>query len=371
MDRSSKYLRRISRRDSLKVVLVPAAGALTASWLVGCSDDAGALPSAENGTAGQAPVTTAGTGSAGTTAGSSVSTAGTGLQAGRGASGSPATAATGGSTSGAAGVPAPAGTGAAGGGSGASGTSATAGVSGTGSAGTAASAGAGGTSVIAGPGVAWATGGTKSMQGNYPDPFMAPAGAACMLYPTQTLGPCYAPMPAAREDISDGLVGLPLRLSFLVVRADGCTPVPNASVDIWHSGSDGIYSAFNTGTVCNPGTMDVKSEMFCRGVQTTGEDGRVDFSTVFPGWYTRRTIHIHFTVNLNGRASVTSQLYFEDALSDEVLAQGEYQARGKRDTTNASDSTFKSGRATPEQVLFSHAKRPDGVLHAWKVLSIG
>jgi hypothetical protein len=75
-------------------------------------------------------------------------------------------------------------------------------------------------------------------------------------------------------------------------------------------------------------------------------------------------------VRVDGRDYMTSQLYWEDALIDEILAQGEYKARGKRDTLNTGDSIFRSGGATPQQVLFSTAKRADGVLHAWKVLSI-
>jgi hypothetical protein len=50
---------------------------------------------------------------------------------------------------------------------------------------------------------------------------------------------------------------------------------------------------------------------------------------VFPGWYTGRTLHVHFTIRLNGRESVTSQLYYEDMLSDEILAKAT-TARGKR-----------------------------------------
>jgi hypothetical protein len=42
-----------------------------------------------------------------------------------------------------------------------------------------------------------------------------------------------------------------------------------------------------------------------------------------------------------------------------------------RDTTNTRDGIFSSGNATPAQVILEHAKRPDGILHAWKVLSIG
>jgi protocatechuate 3,4-dioxygenase beta subunit len=261
-----------------------------------------------------------------------------------------------------AGSPATAGTSAA-----SSGSSATASSAGSGGAGGSAAAGGGAISMVTG----WATGGTKAMQGNYPDPFMGSTMASsCTLYPTQTIGPCYAMGPMMREDISDGLDGLPIRLSFLVVHTSGCVPVPGASIDIWHSGSDGIYSAYDTGTTCNPGTTNVKSMMFCRGVQTTDETGRANFSTVFPGWYRGRTIHVHFTVRISGKEYVTSQLYFDDKLTDEILAQGTYQARGKRDTNNSSDMLFTSGGAKPDQVLFDTAKRADGALHAWKVLSI-
>jgi protocatechuate 3,4-dioxygenase beta subunit len=373
MSRNYQHPRSISRRDSLKVVLVPAGAALTSHWLIGCSDGAApavqggqlgagqgaAMPAVAQTTAGTAAATigAAGTGSANSAGTQASPAAGTGAQSSSGPSG--------GST---AGAPATAANGGSGGTAGTAGKSAQAGASG--SAGAAGAQGAAG-SGVAGPGVMWATGGTKSIMGPYPDPFMTGnTGAACKLYPTQTIGPCYAQMPMMRSDISDGLGGLPMRLSFLVVKANGCTPVPNASIDIWHSGSEGFYSAYATGTICNPGMDDVKSMMFCRGVQTTDENGRCDFSTVFPGWYTKRTIHIHFTVRLNGNASVTSQIYFEDALSDEILAQGDYKARGKRDTTNATDTNFKTGGATPDQVLFTTAKRPDGALHAWKVLQI-
>jgi protocatechuate 3,4-dioxygenase beta subunit len=367
MSQSTKNPKSISRRDTLKICLLPA-GALTTHWLVGCADNkpssgnplvvggqpggaaagsnaaAGATVSTSAGASGNSPQTSAAAGtnarSPGTGAGSQ---AGTGARAGTGGNGPQPSGGAGGSSQANAG------------------------------AGAGAQAGAGGsTGSVAGPGVPWATGGTKTMQGNYPDPFvMGTAGmAACTVYPAQTIGPCYAQMPSTRADISDGLGGLPLRLSFLLVHSNGCTPVPDASIDIWHSGSEGIYSAYATGTICNPGTQDVLSKMFCRGVQTTDAAGRADFSTVFPGWYTGRTIHIHFTVRVGGRESVTSQLYFDDALSDEILAQGDYKTRGKRDTTNATDSLFRSGGATAAQVSFSTAKRPDGVLHAWKVLSI-
>jgi protocatechuate 3,4-dioxygenase beta subunit len=218
---------------------------------------------------------------------------------------------------------------------------------------------------------AWASGGTRSMRGPFEDPFAnVEAITACALYPSQEPGPCYAPSPG-REDISDGLGGLPMRLSFLVVGADGCRPIAGARVDVWHAGLEGYYSTYPRGDICNPdGQASAKTKVFCRGTRSTDEHGRCDFSSVFPGWYASRTLHVHFTVWIDDREAVTSQLYFEDALTDEILAQGDYRARGRRDTTNREDEVFSSHGARPEQVLFSTSKRADGSLHAWKRLSV-
>lgn len=356
MDKNRHIPARLSRRDTLKVCLLPAASAVAARWLAGCSDDTDPGGDLRADASSPALPADASAASPQNWDGSAIADAGS-MQSDAASTSSdtsgnaPTRDATSGTVADAASTPQEAG--------------------GPGPISVQdASADAAGSDAAVGI-TGWASGGTKSMQGGYPDPFMPGSlGSSCTLYPSQTLGPCYARMPATREDISGGLTGLPMRLSFLVVGSDGCTPVPNASVDIWHSGSNGIYSAFRTNSTCNPSSMDVLSETFCRGVQVTRQDGRADFSTVFPGWYTGRTLHIHFTVRVNGREYVTSQLYFEDALADEILAQGEYKSRGMRDTNNARDTQFKTGGATPQQVIFSTAKRADGVLHAWKVLSV-
>jgi protocatechuate 3,4-dioxygenase beta subunit len=355
MPHHPKLGQRISRRDSLKVVLAPAGAVIAGGWLLGCSERMEPI-----GHAG-ARATSAGSGAGGGGDGALQASAGASAEAGTGGGGG------GGSMAPSAGVGA--------GGGGGAGAGAGAGTGGNAAAGMGAggmnAGGAGGMPAVAGPNVPWASGGTRSMAGGYPDPFaMGMGGTPCALYPSQTLGPCYARMPAMREDISDGMAGLPLRLSFLVVRGNACMPVPDASVDIWHSGVDGVYSAFTIGSICNPSMTDVRQEMFCRGHGLADEAGRVDFSTIFPGWYSGRAVHIHFTVRIGGSEEVTSQLYFDDALVTEIQAQGEYAARGMRSTTNDADRTFRSGGASPDEVLMSTAKRPDGALHAWKVLAI-
>ena len=64
---------------------------------------------------------------------------------------------------------------------------------------------------------------------------------------------------------------------------------------------------------------------FLRGYQVTDENGAVQFTTVYPGWYSGRTVHIHFRIRtFDGTQTTfefTSQLFFEDSITDAVLSQ--------------------------------------------------
>ena len=84
------------------------------------------------------------------------------------------------------------------------------------------------------------------------------------------------------------------------------------------------------------------SETFLRGSQRTDDRGMCAFDTIYPGWYSSRTVHIHLTVQLGDRHAVT-QLYFPDELTDQVFARPPYAGRPPRDTTNATDSIFADG----------------------------
>lgn len=214
----------------------------------------------------------------------------------------------------------------------------------------------------------WASGGTAAMKGAYPDPFLTAApGEACTLTPSLTLGPCYAPT-MVRKDLGEGLTGLPMRLALRVVKAGTCEPVEGATVDVWHTNAAGIYSALPTGSICNPAGEDVSQKHFMRGVQATDANGRVDFDTVFPGWYSGRTIHIHFTVRVGDQEYVTSQLFFDDAFTDQLLAtHPDYSSRPNRDTTNANDNV---ARGNAGATVLATARMSDGVLQAWKTLAI-
>jgi protocatechuate 3,4-dioxygenase beta subunit len=213
----------------------------------------------------------------------------------------------------------------------------------------------------------WATGGTASMSGTYLDPFTTGLGTSCALTCAATVGPCYAAT-LERKDISEGHDGLPVRLAFLLVD-ESCTPIQGATVDIWHAAAEGLYSGDDASDFCTSGDATARAARWFRGVQTSDAGGRVDFNTCFPGWYSSRTIHIHFTVRINGTEYVTSQLFFADALDDEIVdTQPLYNTRGPRDTTNQ-DDTVISGSAVADYT-FQTERMADGAMLAWKALVI-
>jgi len=80
-----------------------------------------------------------------------------------------------------------------------------------------------------------------------------------------------------------------------------------------------------------------------RGIQRTNKSGLATFVTVYPGWYSGRTVHIHVQVSLGGNVLHTGQLFFPEALTDAVYKRAPYRSRTGRDTRNATDSIFRNG----------------------------
>jgi protocatechuate 3,4-dioxygenase beta subunit len=166
-----------------------------------------------------------------------------------------------------------------------------------------------------------------------------PAGVAsgavsCVLAPEQTEGPFYIPNERVRRNITEGKPGTPLELRLSVVDASTCRPVRNAAVDIWHADAAGAYSGFGAGSA---------SRTFLRGVQRTDAKGIARFTTIYPGWYQGRTVHIHVMVHVGGNVVHTGQLYFSDALTDAVFRRSPYSRRGARDVRNPQDAIYRNG----------------------------
>lgn len=187
---------------------------------------------------------------------------------------------------------------------------------------------------------------------------------SCVVRPALTEGPYFVDEKLARSDIrsdpSTGSVrpGTPLHLTFLVSRVTGtsCAALASATVDVWHCDALGAYS-----DVSDPGSGSTKGTKFLRGYQTTDTRGQASFLTIWPGWYQGRAVHIHFkirTTAANGQVSdFTSQLFFTEALNDQVFAQSPYSQKTGPRLRNEGDGIFQGSGG---KLTLSPAKNADG-----------
>ncbi len=213
----------------------------------------------------------------------------------------------------------------------------------------------------------WATGGTAGMSAEYPDPFTDDASTECALFCEMTLGPCYA-QTIERQDISEGVTGLPTRLAIRVVD-DACNPVAGAIVDIWHCAPGGLYSGEDANEVCTEGDAAAIAGRWFRGMLTTDAEGRVDFNTCFPGWYPGRAVHIHIQIRKGEDTWSTSQLFFDEALiADVYTTHPEYVGYGVPDRKNVGDGVLAG--ADPAPFVVESARMEDGSLQVWKTVVI-
>ena len=223
--------------------------------------------------------------------------------------------------------------------------------------------------------VLWLGGGAGTalaLAGRLPDWFAAGRWAApraafagelpaCIVRPQQTEGPYFVDEKLLRSDIrsdpSDGSVreGTPLSLAFTVSRLEGasCTPFEGVLVDVWHCDAAGVYS-----DVIDP-SGDTTGKKFLRGYQVTDAAGAASFVTIYPGWYPGRTVHIHVKLRTEPAAEsaleFTSQVYFDDSVTDTVFTAEPYASRGERATRNPGDAIYAVNGG---QLMLSVA--PDG-----------
>src|ERR687885_587478 len=98
--------------------------------------------------------------------------------------------------------------------------------------------------------------------------------------------------------------------------------------------------------VRDPG-FDTRGQKFLRGYQVTNENGTARFTTIYPGWYQGRTVHIHFKIRTDPASEqgheFTSQLYFDDSITDRVHTQAPYASKGQRTLKNDGDGIFRDG----------------------------
>jgi protocatechuate 3,4-dioxygenase beta subunit len=181
----------------------------------------------------------------------------------------------------------------------------------------------------------------------------APAAAAvCTLTKELTEGPYYLDGQYVRSDIREDKTGIPLKLTLTVVDDDTCAPLKNALVEVWQADALGEYSGF----VGNNGHDEPDNGTFLRGGVLTDARGVAAITTVYPGWYRGRCVHIHVKVHTNvtltpdgsftgGRELHTGQLFFAETITAKVAALSTYKVNTVPRTTLARDSIYDDGGA--------------------------
>jgi len=175
-------------------------------------------------------------------------------------------------------------------------------------------------------------------------------GGTCVLDPTLTKGPFWVDEKLQRSDITTDTngagasprPGLPLALQFTVLgyAAGTCSPLEGAQVDVWHCDAGGTYS--------DTPSLGTAGQNFLRGNQRTDANGVAKFTTIYPGWYAGRCVHIHVKVRLFDAASnttteATTQVFFDDSVTASVCRDASpYRQRGVPDTPNAADAFYGS-----------------------------
>jgi len=176
----------------------------------------------------------------------------------------------------------------------------------------------------------------------------ASTSASCVLTPDLTVGPYFVDEKINRSDLTTNttdtnvLNATPLSLTLTIQQysSTGCSPLQGAQVDIWHADAAGVYS--------DESSEGTSAQTYLRGYQITNSTGVVSFQTIFPGWYSGRTIHVHVmvrTFDSSGAVAFafTTQLFFDQALINAISSTvAPYSSRGLPNTTNADDNIYNS-----------------------------
>lgn len=194
----------------------------------------------------------------------------------------------------------------------------------------------------------------------------AAAALECVALPWETAGP-YPADGTNRKDgqvvnalTQDGVIRQDLRTSFggltpvadgaelnlelTMLDADGCTPLEGYAIYLWHCDTIGQYSLYDT-TDAN----------YLRGVGVADADGKVRFTTIFPGCYDGRWPHMHFEVfenveaAISGKASIlTAQIAMPETESAALYAADSRYSNGSENLTHVSltsDMVFSDNSA--------------------------
>ncbi|KAL0071318.1 hypothetical protein AAF712_001174 [Marasmius tenuissimus] len=228
----------------------------------------------------------------------------------------------------------------------------------------------------------------------------------CIMAPEVTEGPYYINNEMVRQDLREDQGGLKLVIDIGVMDVSTCTPMDDVFVEIWAANATGVYSGYPTslgggggdsggpggdssgappsmsmastseaaqssGSSGPPGggsmggggggmssTALARNETFLRGGFATSSGGIVELTTIYPGYYSGRTPHVHTMVHMNYSTSENGtlishsgsllhigQFFFNETWNDKVFALSPYTTNTNERTTNDEDSILAEENA--------------------------
>ncbi|HEU4791071.1 MAG TPA: intradiol ring-cleavage dioxygenase [Flavobacterium sp.] len=177
------------------------------------------------------------------------------------------------------------------------------------------------------------------------------SNGTCSVTASETAGPFPTKTPGSlvTSNIVSDRTGVEFTININIKNTNAsCAAIAGAIVDIWHCDKDGYYSEYG-GTSMQ--SADFTSAHFLRGRQTTDTNGLVQFTSIFPGWYSGRATHIHVHVyNASGTSLLVTQIAFPEGSNSAVALVNASSVNGYTKglsgyTYNASDNVFSDSTA--------------------------
>jgi len=183
--------------------------------------------------------------------------------------------------------------------------------------------------------------------------------------PEMVEGPYFSNGGQRRSDLKEDRQGQDLDLIITVVNASNEARLSGIDVEIWHCDATGHYSGYDADPDELPadisnGQEATNDDTFFRGKLTTDTDGQVNFKTIVPGWYALRTPHIHLKFIEDGVCNTTTQLFFPEALIQDLLQTADYARKGQQDTFNRTDPVIATTPGDIESLWVDVTQGPDG-----------
>ena len=174
----------------------------------------------------------------------------------------------------------------------------------------------------------------------------------CTLTAEVTEGPYSLDGALIREDIREEKEGVEVQYTFTVVDQDNdCAPLADALVELWHCDALGEYSGY----VGKNGHTEDDDGTFLRGGQMTDSSGQASITSIWPGHYVSRAVHVHMRVHTDvtladgtytgGTVVHTGQLFFDADINEEIQASSPYSDNTTAETALADDSIYDEGGA--------------------------